>query len=480
MSRVVVVGAGPAGINAARAAAAAGADVLLIDSAAAPGGQYHRQNSRRAAAGSADGARRGAAAPALPDRVEHLGHTVVWALEPAPGGGHRLHLRTGPADGPALPGRSVDTPALVLATGAYDRALPFPGWDLPGVYTAGAAQALAKGQGVAVGKRVLLAGTGPFLLPIAASLIDVGARVVGVLEANDPLTGWLSQPAGLLAGRAKAGELVGYAALLARHRIPYLRRSTVVEAHGKDRLEGLTAVRLDHRWNVLPGSARRIEADAVCVGFGFTPQLELAVAAGCSIRDGFVTVTAAQATSVPGVLAAGELTGIGGATLAADEGTVAGTAAARLLGARTRAPVRAMRKVREGRRFAAALDRAYPVRPGWRSWPREDTLVCRCEEVTLGELRRAVEDRDACGVRSLKLVSRAGLGLCQGRVCGRNAAELTGLPAPATAFARRPIATPVRLGELAGTAHDPGADDRSAHDPSSHTMHDRISQEEQE
>ncbi|MEN8651774.1 FAD/NAD(P)-binding oxidoreductase [Streptomyces sp. 21So2-11] len=482
MSRVVVVGAGPAGINAARAAAAAGAEVLLIDSAAAPGGQYHRQNSRRAAGGSAGGTRRTAAALALPARVEHLGHTVVWALEPAPGGGHRLHLRTGPADGPALRGRSVDTEALVLATGAYDRALPFPGWDRPGVYTAGAAQALAKGQGVAVGERVLLAGTGPFLLPVAASLIGVGARVVGVLEANDPLTGWLSQPAGLLAGRGKAGELAGYAALLARHRIPYRRRHAVVEAHGKDRVEALTTVRLDHHWNVLPGSARRIEADAVCVGFGFTPQLELAVAAGCSTRGGFVTVDAAQATSVPGVFAAGELTGIGGAALAADQGTVAGTAAARILGARTRAPVRALRRVREGRRFAAALDRAYPVRPGWRSWPREDTLVCRCEEVTLGELRRAVEDREACGVRSLKLVSRAGLGLCQGRVCGRNAAELAGLPDPATAFARRPIAAPVRLGELALGAHDlsthePGT---QAQDTHARTTHEPGTHEEQE
>ncbi|MCT2594645.1 NAD(P)/FAD-dependent oxidoreductase [Streptomyces sp. N2-109] len=442
-ARVVVVGAGPAGMAAARAAAEAGAPVLLIDSGPGLGGQYHRQNAL---------ARQERFT--LPDGVEHLPDSVVWALEKVPAG-HRVHVRTGPADGPGRRGRSIDTRALVLATGAYDRALPFPGWDLPGVTTAGAAQAMAKGQGVRVGERVLLAGTGPFLLPVAESLTAVGSRVLGVLEANDPAAGWLTEPAGLLAGRGKTGELAGYAALLARHRIPYRRRSTVIEAHGTDRVEAVTWARLDRDWHIVPGSERRIEADAVCVGFGFTPQLELAVSARCAIRDGFVTVNTAQATSVPGVFAAGELTGIGGAVLSADEGTVAGTAAARTAGARSASgarpgpPVRALRRVRSGGRFAAALGRAYPVRPGWQGWLREDTLVCRCEEVCHGALRRAVEERDALGVRSMKLVSRAGLGPCQGRICGRNVAELTGLPESGVAFARRPLAAPLRLSELA-------------------------------
>ncbi|MFD0488216.1 FAD-dependent oxidoreductase [Saccharopolyspora spinosporotrichia] len=132
---VVVVGAGPAGIAAAGAAARAGVRVVLVDAAARPGGQYHRQNSL-----SPEGEF------GLPEGVEHLADSSVWAVEPIDGG-HRVHVRTGRADGPGRRGRRVDTPALVLATGAYDRALPFPGWTLPGVYTAGAAQALVKGQG---------------------------------------------------------------------------------------------------------------------------------------------------------------------------------------------------------------------------------------------------------------------------------------------------------------------------------------------
>ncbi|THV41823.1 FAD-dependent oxidoreductase [Glycomyces buryatensis] len=442
VSSIVVIGAGPAGLAATRAAADTGADVTLIDAAPKLGGQYHRQDART-----------GDERFALPAGVQHLRESVVWAIEPIDGG-HRAHVRTGPADSPDRTGTSIDAAALVLATGAYDRALPFPGWDLPGVFTAGAAQALAKGQGVAVGSRVLVAGTGPFLLPVASSLVGVGAEVVAILEANAAVRGWLSNPFGALAGAGKAGELAAYAATLVRHRIPYRARRAVIEAHGADRVEAVTTARLDADWSPLPGSEKTMEVDAVAVGFGFTPQLELAVSARCELRDGFVVVDAAQATSVPGVFAAGELTGIGGATLSAAEGAVAGAAAARHVGAEVRPPLQAMRRIRSGRRFAAALGEAYPVRPGWRTWLRDDTLVCRCEEVDYAALRGARNDRDATGSRSLKLVSRAGLGLCQGRVCGANVAELSGIDDPA-AFAGRPMAVPLRLCELAGA--DPEA-----------------------
>ncbi|MFD9964562.1 NAD(P)/FAD-dependent oxidoreductase [Amycolatopsis sp. NPDC058986] len=434
MSAVVVVGAGPAGTAAAEAAASAGCRVVLIDSAARLGGQFHRQDSLQDTEKFV-----------LHHNVEHLAGTAVAGLEPLERG-HRLHLRTGQADGPQRIARSVDTTALVLATGAYDRALPFPGWELPGVYTAGAAQALAKGQRVAVGKRVLLAGTGPFLLPVADSLLDIGAQLVGVLEANSSGMGWLREPAALFAGHRKAAELAGYVRMLGRHRVPYRSRTTVIAAHGRDRVEAVTTARLDHEWRVRSGSERRFAVNAVCVGFGFLPQLELAVSAGCALDGGFVMVNAAQATSVPGVFAAGELTGIGGADLAAAEGTVAGIAAAQSLGASVGVPHRALRQVKEGRTFAEGLARAYPVRNGWRTWLDDDTLVCRCEEVSRRELLDSVERRDALGVRSLKLVSRAGLGLCQGRICGRNVAELTGTSPDG--FARRPIAAPIRLGEL--------------------------------
>jgi NADPH-dependent 2,4-dienoyl-CoA reductase/sulfur reductase-like enzyme len=214
--------------------------------------------------------------------------------------------------------------------------------DLPGVVTAGGAQALVKGQGVAIGRRVVVAGTGPFLLPVATGLARAGAKVCGVYES-----------AGLfLPPPSKILESAGYLARLTRHGIGYHTRRTVVAAHGADRVTGVT---LDN--------GRTIACDTLAVGYGFTPQVELALAAGCAteIDDSslVVTVDREQQTSVPGVYAAGEVTGVGGAGLAIVEGTLAGLAAAgRPL------PVRLLRRRERLRRFAIRLKRGFPVPPG--------------------------------------------------------------------------------------------------------------------
>ncbi|KAA6221475.1 FAD-dependent oxidoreductase [Streptomyces albofaciens JCM 4342] len=465
---VVVVGAGPAGMAAALAAAGSGVRVVLVDDGERPGGQYHRQ--------TADGPARGAAVRAVQEhpRIEWLAGATVWGVEAEGEGGGppsgtaagrdagwTVHVLQGPADAPARTPYTLHADALVLCTGAYDRALPFPGWDLPGVVTAGAAQALAKGQRTAIGRRVVVSGTGPFLLPVTSSLLTVGARVLGVYEAGTPAA-WLRAPvAALRDGGGKVPELLAYAATMARHRVPYRPRRAVVAAHGRDRVEAVTVARLAPDWSIVPGTGRRIEdVDALCVGYGFTPQLELALAAGCALRDGArVAVGPAQQTSVPGVYAAGEPTGIGGAALAAAEGELAGLAAARWAGARSVAARRApavRRRVLAGRRFARLLAATHPVRPGWRTWLDEDTLVCRCEEVPYGQLRTGLLTAD--GMRTFKLGTRVGLGPCQGRVCARNAAGLCGpdaLPDPQTAD-RRPIAQPVRLADLAAAGAEAG------------------------
>ncbi|MFG1907674.1 FAD-dependent oxidoreductase [Kribbella sp. NPDC048928] len=499
MAEVVVVGAGPAGIAAALAAADGGADVLLVDNGRALGGQYNRQLATEFAAHRPDRLQHEwKSFAAQRDRlvahqgITYLPDTSIWALED-----QRLWAQTGPADSSGRQPFPIDAKAIVLATGAYDRVVPFPGWDLPGVYTAGAAQALAKGQRIAVGHRVLVAGTGPFLLPVAESLIGVGAHVVALLEANSLKTvrkGWSTDP---MVAPSKLKEAVGYGALLARHRVPLRHGWTVIAAHGAARVEAATLARLDENWHPIPGSERRVEVDALCVGFGFTANLELAVAARCNLTTGpdggpAVSVDADQQTSTPGVFAAGELTGIGGAALSTAEGTLAGTAAAahirtaahdtptaahhtRTAADHTRTATRSAgtpeagwdREVRgvvdKGRRFAVALAAAYPVRDGWQSWSTAETLVCRCEEVTRGELEGAAEARGLADGRAMKLSSRAGLGMCQGRVCSRTVAALLAgpgdVPVPSM---KRPIAVPVRLRDLAAAEAAQPAGTKSA------------------
>ncbi len=176
---------------------------------------------------------------------------------------------------------TVEVRAVVLATGAAELVLPFPGWDLPGVTTAGAAQALLKSQGVTVGRRVLVAGSGPRLLPVAASLAQAGVTVVAVLEAT-PAPADLPQAAGLAAFPGQLPQARGHAAVLARHGVPVRTGYAVVACQGTDRVERAVIARLDQDWRPLPGSRREEAVDAVHVTFGSSPELELSRALGCA------------------------------------------------------------------------------------------------------------------------------------------------------------------------------------------------------
>lgn len=426
MADVAVVGAGPAGLAAAAAAHRSGARVTVVDSAPRPGGQFWRHRS-------------GAAGPRTPVdfRAGHAGWHVERTAD-----GFTIHTTTG----------EIRSRTVIVATGAFDRQIPFPGWTLPGVYTAGGAQALLKGHGVVVGQRVVVAGTGPFLLPVATGLAAAGARVLGVFEAGSPL-GFARHPAAVLRNTAKLAEGAGYLRALRRHRIPFHARQTVVAAHGAGHVEAVTIASLDRDWRIR--ERRELECDAIAVGYGFTPQVEIPLQLGCATHldlDGSLVATAddQQRASVPGVYLAGEVCGVGGAQLSIVEGAVAGMCAA---GA---TPPKALLRSRAAHRaFAAALHRTYPVPSGWQTWLDDDTLVCRCEEVPVRAVRRAVEDLGATDPRAVKLLARPGMGLCQGRVCGYATACLTARGRPVTAddlrgLATRPVAHPVSLGTLAG------------------------------
>ncbi|HEY0240979.1 MAG TPA: FAD-dependent oxidoreductase, partial [Friedmanniella sp.] len=394
-------------------------------------------------------------------RITYVPGAQVWFTERA---GEGWRLRLSPVVEPDDLPTEVVADALVLCPGGYDRQLPVPGWDLPGVMAAGGVQAVLKGHGSLAGRRAVVAGTGPFLLPVAAGLAQAGAAVLGICEAN-ALTGWLRQLRGAVQSPGKGLDAVGYVRTMLAHRIPYRQRTVVTAIGGRDVVESVTTARLDARGALVPGSERTVAADLVALGWGFTPSLELVTAVGADTRvdvdDSLVTVVDEQLRSTaPHVYVAGEATGVGGAALALQEGELAGLTAAADAGRGRRDDGRQVRRlqgaVRRGRAFATAMHRAHPVPPSWSTWLTGDTLVCRCEEVDVQTVQRARDELGGGDARTAKLLTRTGMGWCQGRVCGFATALLAAQQDGRSLTvddlrptARRTLSTPVSLGRLA-------------------------------
>ncbi|ASW02922.1 FAD-dependent oxidoreductase [Paraburkholderia aromaticivorans] len=410
---IVVVGAGPAGLNAAHAAARAGATVALLDDNPRAGGQIWRQGP-----GHAPQAPLQRLLSAIGDR----GNTTLWPSTRvvAPLDSRRLLLESAEHGGAC-----VTYEHLILATGARERLLPFPGWTLPGVSGAGALQALIKGGMPVRGERIVIGGSGPLLIAALATARAAGARVVAVVE-QAPAFDVARFGVSLLAEPGKLRQAVGMTRGFAG--LHYWTGSMVEAAHGDGRVERVTISR---------GHAERrvtLECERIACGYGLVPNVTLAQALGCTIgAAGEIVVDGGQRTSVEGVFAAGECTGVGGAELAGVEGEIAGLAASG--GAADRAALDAQRA--RWRRFGRRVDAAFALRDAARTPPADSTLLCRCEDVSLGEVREFANWRDA------KLQTRCGMGACQGRICGTAASLYFGwqAAAPRPPFSPAPIST---------------------------------------
>lgn len=414
---VLVVGGGPAGIAAAVRAAEAGAHVGIVDENLALGGQIWRAGMSKgdhATEASSWNARLKAA-----DVTVLCGKRIFHQPEAG------ILLAEGFDDL-----REFGYQNLILATGARERFLPFPGWTLPNVMGAGGLQAMVKSGLPIRGKRVLVTGTGPLLLAVAAYLHRQGGEILMICEQASWSTlirfgmVLMRHPAKIVQGLQLKKELGG---------IPFKANSWLVAAHGERALEAVT---ISHA-----GRAGVIKCDYLACGFHLVPNIELPVLLGCRTASGFVQVNEFQQTTVERIFCAGEPTGIGGVELSLIEGEIAGLAAAR-----RSSDARALFPAREKlRRFASALQEAFCLRPELRGLASPQTLVCRCEDVPYSRLQEHTSWRAA------KLYSRCGMGPCQGRICG-----------PATQFlfkwnpdSVRPPVFPARVENLAAPpAHE--------------------------
>jgi NADPH-dependent 2,4-dienoyl-CoA reductase/sulfur reductase-like enzyme len=411
---VLIIGAGPAGMAAALAAAPSGARIVIIDDNPAPGGQIWRDGP---------GAH-------LPPQALRMRESLARCANVRLLCGTRVVSPVGP--GALLledekQGWVQRYGKLILCTGARELLLPFPGWTLPGVTGAGGLQALVKAGLPVAGERIVIAGSGPLLLVAAATARQAGARVLRIAEQAGlaSVAGFAAQ---LLRWPGKATQALGLAS--ARYRTG----TRVVSAQGAGRVE---SVRLHHA-----GRETDIACDRVACGFGLVPNTELGQLLGCALTPNpggapALAVDGLQATSVAGVYAAGECTGVGGSERALAQGRIAGHAAVENTGAALHhGPQRS-----HWQAFADQLQRHFTLAPSLKTLARPDTLVCRCEDVPQAALA-------ACkGWTDAKLHTRCGMGACQGRVCGAAAQFLFGWTPPAP----RPPLSPARIATLAST-----------------------------
>lgn len=408
---VLVVGAGPAGIAAAVRAGETGARVGIVDENFAPGGQIWRTRL---------------------SEEEHTKEASKWRARLNASGvtvfcGMRVfhQPQTGVLLAEGLDNLTELTyQKLVLATGARERFLPFPGWTLPNVTGTGGLQAMVKSGLPIRGKRVIVAGTGPLLLAVAAYLRKQGAEIALICEQASwsRLTRFgmflMRHPQKIAQGLQLKKDLRG---------IPFETNSWPVAAHGETHLEAVTISR--------GGQCGAIKCDYLACGFHLVPNTELPILLGCRTAGGYVQVNEFQQTTMKSIFCAGEPTGIGGVELALIEGQIAGLAAVD-----RNSEARTLFRVREKhRRFARMLDETFYLRPELRSLPSPQTQVCRCEDVPYSRLQEHTSWRAA------KLHTRCGMGPCQGRICG-----------PATQFlfkwnpdSVRPPVFPARVENLA-------------------------------
>jgi NADPH-dependent 2,4-dienoyl-CoA reductase/sulfur reductase-like enzyme len=432
--KVVVVGAGPAGVRAAQALVELGVRPVVVDEGARDGGQIYRRQPegfRRpyaklygSEADKAQALHRDF--DALKPRIDYRPHTLAWNLTARDV--NALHVVRDVAGGGEPESLAFD--ALIVCAGATDRLMPVPGWHRAGCYSLGAAQIALKAQACAIGRRVVFMGSGPLLYLVAAQYVQAGASVAAVVDTAPAAKSWAALQ-GLLARPALAWRGWQLMRSLKRAGIPLLQGALPLRIDGSNELGVQGVIVRD-----ASGRERSFEADAVGLGWHLRAESQLADLAGCAFhfeplsRQWLPRIDADGRSSVPGIYLAGDgarILGADGAEAAgrlaalaalSDTGYAAGRAAFE-----TEAPT-LRKRLQQMDRFRAGLAQAFP-------WPQhqaaavpDDTVVCRCENISAGELRRCVNEMGSQELNRAKAFSRVGMGRCQGRYCAHAGAEI--------------------------------------------------------
>jgi NADPH-dependent 2,4-dienoyl-CoA reductase/sulfur reductase-like enzyme len=443
---LVIVGGGPAGLAAAALAARAGVQTVLFDENPGVGGQIYRAITSTPVRNRAVLGDDYWAGAALANEAKASGATIVngatvWSLDP-----NRLV-------GISIAGqaRLIQARRVIIATGSLERPFPIPGWTLPGVMTAGAAQTALKAQGLVPTGKTVMAGAGPLLWLLAAQLLRAGTKIEAVLETA-PRINWLRAMMHAPDFALSPYWSKGLALLReVKAKVPVIRVDRI-EAHGKDKLGEVV-------FGTSAGE-RRMKVDLLLLHQGVVPNVNLALAAGVAHRwNGrqlcFEPVVDADfGTSAPGIAVAGDGAGIAGGTAAAERGRIAALAAVQALKPGATVPnVQTIRqKLAREEMGRAFLDTLYQPAPAFRR-PTGDTIVCRCEEVTAQQVRDTA-DLGCEGPNQMKAFLRCGMGPCQGRLCGLTVTELIAdqrqsTPEAVGYYRLRPPVKPITLGELA-------------------------------
>ncbi|SDA39630.1 NADPH-dependent 2,4-dienoyl-CoA reductase, sulfur reductase [Pseudomonas sp. NFACC15-1] len=419
MKPIAIIGAGPAGIRAAQTLVAHGLYPVLLDEAARGGGQIYRRqpaNFKRSPAKLYGFEAHKASAlhqtlDELREQLDYRPDTLVWNAE----AGMLDTLHEGRAD-------RLEYASVIVATGATDRVLPVPGWTLPGVYSLGAAQIALKFQGCAIGERVVFAGSGPLLYLVAYQYAKAGANVVAVLDSS-PFSAQARALPGLLVQPATLAKGLYYRAWLTAHGISVHQGANLSCISGERRVQSL-------KWRNAKGE-RTLDCDAVAFAHGLRSETQLADLLGCEFswsalnRAWLPLRDHAGRSSVPGVYLAGDGAGIMGADAAEMAGERAALALLEDIGylidpQRCTQLEEALERIG---RFREGLERAFAFPEHWAADAADHLMICRCEEVSAGDIRRVVGEGH-WEINRVKAHCRVGMGRCQGRMCGAAAAEI--------------------------------------------------------